>query len=487
MDPAIQALIVLGVAIVLYVTEKLPLAVTAVGACTALAIMGTVEFGVAFSGFASDTVFLIAGMMVVGIAIFDTGVAAAIGRGMLAVTGRNERSVMLVSMLVIAVLSAFLSNSASTAVFIPIIMGITVSSAGRPLNARHLLMPLAFASSAGGMLSLVGSPPPLIVQEVLLGAELRPFGFFEFAWIGLPILLILLLYSQTFAYSVSRRIFATRGEAPATADYRAGEAGNAVPRRKLCASAILALCVALFATGVLPPHLVALLGALLVLVSGCVKVEQVYRRIDWNTIFLLAGSVGLAAALRVTGAGCLMADGALSLLGPAASPFLVAGLDFRAGHAPHASHVEHCGCSGARPGGPVHVPAAGDLAASGAHGAGHDLRRGLCNPGGDAPEHDGAHRRLPLHRLPASGRAVQPGGLRPPARPRSPHLVVLSRSWLALRGPAPWASPSLPVPVEHVAFFGRQEQRLMGTERDGPAPASSGPGTWMRGSCRLPA
>jgi len=326
MDPAIQALIVLGVAIVLYVTERIPLAVTAVGACTALAIMGTVEFGVAFSGFASDTVFLIAGMMVVGIAIFDTGVAAAIGRGMLAVTGRNERSVMLVSMLVIAVLSAFLSNSASTAVFIPIIMGMTVSSAGRPLNARHLLMPLAFASSAGGMLSLVGSPPPLIVQEVLLGAELRPFGFFEFAWIGLPILLILLLYSQTFAYSVSRRLFATRGEAPAAADYRAGEAGSAVPRRKFCATAILALCVVLFATGVLPPHLVALLGALLVLVSGCVKVEQVYRRIDWNTIFLLAGSVGLAAALRVTGAGCLMAEGALSLLGPAASPFLVLAL-----------------------------------------------------------------------------------------------------------------------------------------------------------------
>ncbi len=326
MDPAIQALIVLGVAIVLYVTERLPLAVTAVGACTALAIMGTVDFGVAFSGFASDTVFLIAGMMVVGIAIFDTGVAAAIGRGMLAVTGRNERSVMLVSMIVIALLSAFLSNSASTAVFIPIIMGMTVNSAGRPLNARHLLMPLAFASSAGGMLSLVGSPPPLIVQEVLLGAELRPFGFFEFAWIGLPILLILLLYSQTFAYSVSRRLFATRGEAPAAASYRQGEAEVTGPRRKLCASLILALCVVLFATGVLPPHLVALLGALLVLASGCVKVEQVYRRIDWNTVFLLAGSVGLAAALRVTGAGCLMADGALSLLGPAASPLLVLAL-----------------------------------------------------------------------------------------------------------------------------------------------------------------
>ncbi len=326
MDPAIQALIVLGVAIVLYVTERLPLAVTAVGACTALTVMGTVGFSVAFSGFASEMVFLIAGMMVVGVAMFDTGVAAGIGRGLLGVTGKSERSVMVVSMLVIAVLSAFLSNSASIAVFIPIIMGMTASSAGRRLRARHLLLPIAFASSAGGMLSLVGSPPPLIVQDVLVSAELTPFGFFEFAWIGLPILLALFVYTLGFSYPLGTRMFVHRKRRSASATYQSEAPTDNKPHKKIIASLVLALCVVLFSLGTLPPHLVALVGALLVLISGCVSVEQVYRRLDWNTVFLLAGSMGLAAALQASGAGCLMAESALSLLGPAASPFLVLAL-----------------------------------------------------------------------------------------------------------------------------------------------------------------
>ncbi len=326
MDPAIQALIVLGVTIVLYVTEKLPLAVTAIGACTALAVMGTVDFSVAFSGFASEMVFLIAGMMVVGVAMFDSGLAASIGRGLLAVAGKSERAVMVISMLVIAALSAFLSNTASIAVFIPIIMGMTTGSDGRRLRARHLLMPLAFASSAGGMLSLVGSPPPLIVQDVLVGAELEPFGFFEFAWIGFPILLTLFAYTMGFSYPLSKRMFAARERHPPSSAYESDTPVDSDRHKKLTASLVLALCVVLFSLGVVPPHIVALLGALLVLIGGCVSVEQVYRRLDWNTVFLLAGSMGLAAALQASGAGRLMAHSALALLGPAASPLLVLAL-----------------------------------------------------------------------------------------------------------------------------------------------------------------
>ncbi len=326
MDPAIQALIVLVVAIALYVTEKLPLAVTAIGACTALAVMGTVDFSVAFSGFSSEMVFLIAGMMVVGVAMFDTGVAAGLGRGLLRLAGRSERGVMLISMLVIALLSAFLSNSASIAVFIPIIMGMPRKPTGRGLKARHLLMPVAFASSAGGMLSLVGSPPPLIVQEVLVGAELDAFGFFEFGWIGLPILLALLGYVSLFAYPLSKRMFAEREMLSTSSTYEFEGADGVSLYRKVISVLVLGMCVVLFSLRLLPPHLVALLGALLVVVSRCVTIEQVFRRLDWNTVFLLAGSVGLASALQASGAGCLMAEGALSLLGPAAGPLVVLAL-----------------------------------------------------------------------------------------------------------------------------------------------------------------
>lgn len=324
MTPALTSLAVLAVTLILYVTEWIPLGVTAVGACVAMALLGVVEFPVAFSGFASDVVFLVGGMIVVGAALVESGASQLLGEALLKRAGASERGLLAVAILVAGVLSAFLNNTTVTAMFIPVIMGMAVSSQGR-IRPANLLMTIAFAASAGGMMTLVGSTPPLIVQGVLDKAGLRPFGFFEFAWVGAPVLLILLVYSLLFGYPVTQRLLARRPAAIAPA-WVAGDGTNPLPRstRKIVVSSgVMLLCVGLFASGALPIGLTAMLGAVLVIVTGCISDADAYRRMDWNTVFVLAGSMGIAAALDRSGGGRLLADLVLRFLGPSVSPFTV--------------------------------------------------------------------------------------------------------------------------------------------------------------------
>lgn len=326
MTPALTSLVVLGIALLLYITEWIPFGVTAVGACVAMALLGVVEFPVAFSGFASDVVFLVGGMVVVGAALAESGASQLLGEALLKRAGASERGLLVVAALVAAGLSAFLNNTSVTAMFIPVIMGMAASSQGR-IRPSNLLMTIAFAASAGGMLTLVGSTPPLIVQGVLERAGLRPFGFFEFAWVGGPVVLLLVAYSLLFGYPMTQRLVARRPAGMVAA--WVAETGESSPprnRRKIAVtSGVMVLCVGLFAFGshVVPVGLTAMLGAVLVIATGCISDVAAYRRMDWNTVFVLAGSMGIAAALDKSGGGKLLADLVLRSLGPAVSPFTV--------------------------------------------------------------------------------------------------------------------------------------------------------------------
>lgn len=325
MDASIVALIILAFVVVLYVTEKIPLAVTSISACVAMALFNVVDFSVAFSGFSSSVVLLIGGMIVVGAALFETGVAEEIGKAIVRVAGNSERTVIFSVMLVAGILSGFLNNSSTAALFIPVIVGIAASSSGR-IKAKNVLMPLAFAANAGGMLTLVGSPPTIVVQGILTAAGLRPFGFFEFALIGAPILVMLMGYMLTIGYRLEQSIFKNPSAAApkVVLTHHSGQPAKPKDKRKMITcSAIMGLCVVLFATEAIPVHLTSMLGAVLVVITGCISEKDTYRNIDWTTVFVMAGSMGLAASLDKSGAGLLIATTSIDLLGEATSPFLI--------------------------------------------------------------------------------------------------------------------------------------------------------------------
>lgn len=184
MGTAEQTLIVLAVMAVLFVTEIIPLAITSLGGAIALGLMGIITPKVVFSGLSDSTVVLFAGMFVVGAALFYTGLAQKIGETVVSHAGTSENGLMLAIMVVTATMSAFLSNTGTTAALLPVVVGICAVA---KIPASRQLMPLAFAAGIGGIITMVGTPPNIIVSGTLTKFGEQPFGFFEFAWIGIPL------------------------------------------------------------------------------------------------------------------------------------------------------------------------------------------------------------------------------------------------------------------------------------------------------------
>ena len=193
MSPAVKCLLLLLVVAILFITEIIPLAVTAMGASVACWILGLIPEKQIFLGLADSTVVLFAGMFVVGAAMFHTGVAQKIGAKVVRVCGTSENRLMLGLMLVAAVMSAFLSNTGTTACLIPVVMSICATA---KISPSRQLMPLAFAAALGGTCTLIGTPPNMLANVALKAAgmpELQ-FGFFEYAYIGIPITVAGILY-----------------------------------------------------------------------------------------------------------------------------------------------------------------------------------------------------------------------------------------------------------------------------------------------------
>ena len=197
MSPVTITLSLLVFSIVMFVWEKIPLAVTAMIVCITLVVTGVFDVQTAFSGFINQNVILFVAMFVVGGALFETGVTDKIG-GIVTRYARSEKQLIVIIMLVCGLLSGVLSNTGTAAVLIPVVIGAAIKSG---YARSRLLMPLAFASALGGNLSLIGSPGNLIAQSALEQVG-QSFGFFEYAKLGIPMLACGILYFVTIGYRI---------------------------------------------------------------------------------------------------------------------------------------------------------------------------------------------------------------------------------------------------------------------------------------------
>jgi len=183
--------ILLFVVVALFVSDKVRLDVVAVGAILALLLSGLLTPTEALSGFGDPVLLLIAGLFIVGEGLFKTGIAFAVGDWLMRVAGTNELKLTVMLMLVVAGLSAFMSSTGAVAIFIPIVLSLAAKADIAP---SQLLMPISIAALLGGMLTLIGTPPNLIVSTQLEREGLEPFSFFSFAPIGLVILIVGIVY-----------------------------------------------------------------------------------------------------------------------------------------------------------------------------------------------------------------------------------------------------------------------------------------------------
>ncbi|MCK0508652.1 SLC13 family permease [Aromatoleum anaerobium] len=320
MNPMEITLLLLLFAAVMFVWEKIPLALTSVIVCLTLVLTGVLDTKVAFNGFVNTNVILFVAMFIVGGALFETGMANKIG-GLVTRFAKTERQLIIAIMLIVGLLSGVLSNTGTAAVLIPVVIGIAAKSG---FARSRLLMPLVFAAAMGGNLTLIGAPGNLIAQSALqqIGQE---FSFFEYAKIGLPMLLCGIAFFALFGH----RLLPGGNN---TADpYDPSHAPKLdysdVPKWKQYTSlAILLATIAgmVFERSIgIPLHIIGSIGAVLIVLTGVLTEKQAYKAIDSQTIFIFGGTLSLATALESTGAGAAVATSIMGLLGDTPSPVLL--------------------------------------------------------------------------------------------------------------------------------------------------------------------
>ena len=308
MNQAYITLIILAVVAVMFVVEIVPAAVVALSAVVLLVFFGILTPSDAFSGLSNSNVVLFGGMFVVGTAMLKSGLATAIGNAIVKKVGTYQIPLIGSFMALTVGMSAFASNTGTVACLLPVIIGVCLSAR---IPSAPILMATAVAANSGCMLTMVGTPPNMLAVAEAENYGLAPFGFFEFALLGGPIVIACTIFMLT----IGMKLLPQREADTGLLTRDVGDRGT--NRQRIMSLLILVFVVIGMIVGIpgLSPAMVALIAALLCVLTRTITEKQAYQGIDWQTIFLFAGMLPFALAMQKTGAGELIANTVIHALG----------------------------------------------------------------------------------------------------------------------------------------------------------------------------
>ena len=323
MSPAAITLTVFLIALGLFIADFLPMGLMVFMVPIALYFCGVIEAKEIFAPLIGQSIILVVAMSVIGAALFRTGMAERIGRALFRFCP-GERSLMLTVTLFSGIVSAFVSNTGTVAILIPIIMGAAASHRIRP---SRLLIPLTAGATLGGNISVIGSPGNLIAKETIEKFSEGAMGirFFEYAGVGIP----LLIAAAVFYALVGPKLLPAKGEM----DWILGRGGST--SRPACGRAVGAslpawkgwftVAVLLVTVGAmigadylkcLPPmHISACVGAIAVVLFRVLTQKEAFAAFDMQAVFLLSFMTPLGGAMMKTGAAQQIADAVVNVGG----------------------------------------------------------------------------------------------------------------------------------------------------------------------------
>ncbi len=283
MSQAVIALIIIAVMIVLFISERFPIVVTAIAASIAFYATGLIKLGDIFSGYNSTTIVLLCGMMVVGASLFHSGITDLIGEKMVKITGKNERNIILVTLIVSCLLSSVCSNIGVMTAMAPLVTAMCIAAGFGPSRS---LLALLFGAQFGGFVTLVGVGSNATANEVMAQNGLNPFGFFSITPFGIGVCVLGTLYFVL----LGRKLIPDTGYVPEFAQTEK----KPLDKRKAIISVVTlfaVLVVIAIAPKAFPMHLAAVCGALIILATRCMNLKDAIKAIDWNCMLLVGSPV----------------------------------------------------------------------------------------------------------------------------------------------------------------------------------------------------
>lgn len=320
MSPMSIALIILVITVALFIWEPIPIIVTAIGASIAFAYTGLIEVSDIFTGYNSTTIVLLAGMMVVGSSLFHAGITDLIGEKMVKVTGKSERNIVLATLVVSCVLSSVCSNIGVMTAMAPLVTAMCLTAGFGPSKA---LLALLFGAQFGGFVTLVGVGSNATANSVMVEQGIEPFGFFSITPFGIGVCILGTLY---FTF-IGRKLILDTGYVPefAKTDKKPLDKRKAI----IAVGTLLCVLVVIAASPKnIPMHVAAVVGALVIVGTKCMSVQDAIKAIDWNCMLLVGSLTAISNGVKNSGLGTAAADAILNILGEHPSTFMITTLIF---------------------------------------------------------------------------------------------------------------------------------------------------------------
>lgn len=304
-DTSVLGLMIFFGCVVLFIVNILPTSLVAVIGCILMVLFQVASFETVFGQFASNTMILLIGTMIVSAALDESGITRQLGRRIHRLGGGSERKFLLICVIGAALLSAFMSNIATILLFIPII---TSYAKEENIDVRRLLLPVAMASQVGGSCTLIGSAPQMVANAFLEENYGKSFAFFDFGRIGVLLVAVLVLYVGTAGCVLGSKIWERSCEKVCAENILAEPKTEVHRRNAMIVSSVFLTMAILFYFEPVPVGLTAISGAVVCIVAGCLKKRKVYECISWNSVVKLGGCLGLMKAVNQSGGMDLIAN-----------------------------------------------------------------------------------------------------------------------------------------------------------------------------------
>lgn len=318
MTQATLSLIILLATAVLMVVDIIPTSVVAIIGALACGFTGLIDKSELLATLGTETMITLIGLSIVGSAMFKTGLANRMARSILKVSGKNENGVYIASMVIGTLLSAVASNTAVVITMIPLIMSMCQKVKVSP---SRILYPMVAACSFGSALTLIGTPSNIAGNSVLAKFGLPSMGFFDVAWVGVPLTVVGFIYMMTLGKKTLPKDEYVEDET-AIQDLDAIEPWNkkAVLTAVICA---VTLVVMIIQPSFLPLSTTALCGAVILIVTRCISEKDAYHSIDFSTMLLFTGLMTITTAVNASGGGNMLAQGIMKLIGNNTNPYFL--------------------------------------------------------------------------------------------------------------------------------------------------------------------
>lgn len=323
MNMAVLSIIIMIVIAGLMFVDKIPMTTVALLGAIVCCALGMYEFSDIFSGLGSSTAVLMFALSIIGAAMYRSGLANHIANFILKYTGNSEKGVIAGIMLVATLLSSISSNTAVVLMMIPLV---TTISQKANISLKKTMYPLGLGAGIGGACTLIGTTANVAGNTVLEDAGLTQMGFWDLAWIGVPLVICSFAFMLTAGYKLlPNDSDGTKGDAAKLRKIEIveGDRFHTILTAVIVTISIIAMMIS---TSLL--YVSSLIGAVLLVLTGCISEKDALKSVDWNMILLISCFSVISSSISNSGGGELIANGFVNLVGENANAYVICTLLF---------------------------------------------------------------------------------------------------------------------------------------------------------------